>query len=60
MMGMKARALSCNSATCVHTSDTMPSSRVLDRYQIGLVLHEAYDSTARDYSRLSTTCALRL
>ena len=51
MMGMKARALSCKTATCVHDSDAMRSSRVIDRCQLDPILFEVYMTSVRHASR---------
>ena len=51
MLCMKAWALSCKTATCVHDSDAMRSSRVLDRCQLDPILFEVYMTSARHATR---------
>ena len=51
MICMKARALSCKAATCVHASDAMRSCRVMDRYQLDRILFEVYMTCVRHASR---------
>jgi hypothetical protein len=38
--------------TCVHASDAMRSSRVLDRCQLDRILFEVYSTSARHASRV--------
>ena len=45
MLCMKAWALSCKTATCVHASDAMRSCRVMDRYQLDPIHFEVYGFT---------------
>ena len=51
MICMKARAISCKTETCLHASDAMRSSRVLDRCQLDRILFEVYSTSARHASR---------
>ena len=51
MLCMKAWALSCNTATCVHASDVTRSCRVMDRYQLDPIHYEVFMTSMRHATR---------